>query len=558
MVKYNNYMKYKESENNIQISTMKTAHISFYKVFEFWMILATIVISVACLYFSISWGNKNLSDYDAIARLNIARKVTDSLTPGVAQLGGIWLPFPQVLFMPFTWNDFLWHSGLAGAFSSMVAFILSAYYLFKTVHIITGRKLGGFLAWLIFVTNVNLLLLQTMAMSESFFLFTLIMIIFHLTKWAKTKEILELLYAGIFVILATLTRYEGYALFGAATVSVAVVVLMTYGKNFKRLEGTLVLFMTLAGFGIFLWSLYSFLIFKDPIYWLNLYSGNKSIFGLDTQVVTTTTQIGGDIAKKISLVDAVRVYGSAMLYMNGIIIGLVALATFVGLLVKSCIDLIKKRANILILPTLIVAVCVFVFLIVGYTKHLIPNIETPYLNLTTILNKQRNFGSSSNIRYGLIITPLIALLIGSAFARSKVLALSVVAIVAFQLYAIVATPFFLTFSLPTKVTYTEFLSTKWFRSHYDGGLILTSANRHENFMFQTRLPYKNFIYEGSQEYWKKSIKDPSTYATWVVLDDSIRGDAVNELMTDKSILVDKFTIVYREGGLKIFKRKPTN
>lgn len=530
-----------------------------YKVFEFWMVLATVLLSVTCLYLSIVWGNKNLSDYDAIARLNIARKVTDSLTPGVAQLGGIWLPFPQVLFMPFTWNDFLWHSGLAGAFSSMAAFILSAYYLFKTVHIITGRKLGGFLAWLIYVTNVNILLLQTMAMSESFFLFTLIMIIFHITKWAKTRDILELLYAGVFVILATLTRYEGYALFGAATASVAVVVLMNYRKNFKRLEGTLVLFMTLAGFGIFLWSLYSFLIFKDPIYWLNLYSGNKSIFGLDSHLVTTTaTQVGGNIEKKITLVDAIRVYGSAMLYMNGIILGLVALGTFIGLLIKSCVDLVKKRANILVLPTLIVAVSVFVFLIVGYTKHLIPNIETPYLDLPTLFNKQRNFGSSSNIRYGLIITPLIALLIGSAFARSKVLALSVVAIVAFQLYAIVATPFFLTFSLPTKVTYTEFLSTKWFRSHYDGGLILTSANRHENFMFQTRLPYKNFIYEGSQEYWKKSIKDPSAFATWVVLDDSIRGDAVNELMTDKSILVDKFTIVYREGGLKIFKRKPAN
>lgn len=535
------------------------SHVPFYKVFEFWMVLATVLLSVTCLYFSIVWGNKNLSDYDAIARLNIARKVTDSLTPGVAQLGGIWLPFPQVLFMPFTWNDFLWHSGLAGAFSSMVAFILSAYYLFETVHIITGRKLGGFLAWLIFVTNVNVLLLQTMAMSESFFLFTLIMIIFHLTKWAKTKDILELLYAGVFVILATLTRYEGYALFGAATASVAVVVLMNYGKNFKRLEGTLVLFMTLAGFGIFLWSLYSFLIFKDPIYWLNLYSGNKSIFGLDSHLVTTTTtQVGGNIASKITLADAVRVYGSAMLYMNGIILGIVALGTFIGLLIKSCVDLVKKRANILVLPTLIVAVSVFVFLIVGYTKHLIPNIETPYLDIQTLFNKQRNYGSSSNIRYGLIITPLIALLIGSAFARSKVLALSVVAIIAFQLYAIVATPFFLTFSLPTKVTYTEFLSTKWFRSHYDGGLILTSANRHENFMFQTRLPYKNFIYEGSQEYWKKSIKDPSTYATWVVLDDSIKGDAVNELMIDKSILVDKFTMVYREGGLKIFKRKPAN
>jgi hypothetical protein len=38
-----------------------------------------------------------LSHYDAKAHLVVARRVIDSLTPGWAQIGAVWLPLPHLL-----------------------------------------------------------------------------------------------------------------------------------------------------------------------------------------------------------------------------------------------------------------------------------------------------------------------------------------------------------------------------------------------------------------------------------------------------------------------------
>lgn len=543
-----------KKQNNIKINDKKTP---FYKKLEFWIFTITTLISIAALVYFYFSGQKNLADYDAIARLNIARKITDSLTPGFAQLGGIWLPFPQVLFLPFVSNNFLWHSGLAGAFASMTAFILSSFFLYKTVYLITGKKIGGLIAWLVYVTNINMLWLQTMAMSESFFLFTLIMIIYFLTKWVKSRDILHLLYAALFVVLTTLTRYEGYALFGAATLSVAAVILTTFTKSDrKRLEGTLVLFMTLAGFGIFLWAFYSFLIFKDPIYWLNLYSGNKSITALDpAQLIGNQPSDLTIHSTTLTLTNTFKIYGSAMMLMNGVLLSVLAAFGFIYLLAQSGYDIIKKKIDTLVLPIMIMTICVFSFLIIGYLKGLIPNIETPLITFANIFDRSKNLGSSSNIRYGIIILPLIALIVGLVYSKTKYLVATAILLLAFQLYSLFTPPLFLTFSLPRKVTYSQIESSSWFRNNYDNGLILISANRHENFMFQTGLAYKNFIYEGSQDIWKDSLIDPSQSARWVVYASNIKGDAVNELMEDKSILIDKYNLAHEDSGILIYKLK---
>src|ERR1700744_1272160 len=88
------------------------------------LLFITICISIVATVYFYFHGKENLSNYDAIARLDIARKMIDSITPGVGQLGAIWLPFPQVLTIPFIWNNFLWHSGFAGSIISGIAFIL--------------------------------------------------------------------------------------------------------------------------------------------------------------------------------------------------------------------------------------------------------------------------------------------------------------------------------------------------------------------------------------------------------------------------------------------------
>ena len=51
---------------------------------------------------------------DAVAHMNIARRVFDSRTPGLLQLGTVWLPLPHLLMIPFVISDGAWQSGLGG------------------------------------------------------------------------------------------------------------------------------------------------------------------------------------------------------------------------------------------------------------------------------------------------------------------------------------------------------------------------------------------------------------------------------------------------------------
>src|SRR5580692_8055029 len=41
---------------------------------------------------------------DSISHLEIARRVVSSTSPGLAQLGYVWLPLPHLLMLPFVWS----------------------------------------------------------------------------------------------------------------------------------------------------------------------------------------------------------------------------------------------------------------------------------------------------------------------------------------------------------------------------------------------------------------------------------------------------------------------
>src|ERR1700688_4852486 len=61
---------------------------------------------------------------DAVAHINIARRVFDSRTPGLLQLGTVWLPLPHLLMIPFLLSDGWWQSGIGGSIPSLMAFVL--------------------------------------------------------------------------------------------------------------------------------------------------------------------------------------------------------------------------------------------------------------------------------------------------------------------------------------------------------------------------------------------------------------------------------------------------
>ncbi|HEU5415114.1 MAG TPA: hypothetical protein VFW31_15215, partial [Candidatus Angelobacter sp.] len=91
---------------------------------------AAIAVSVAALIFYYR-HNAILLYGDAVAHINIARRVFDSRTPGIFQLGTVWLPLPHLLDIPFVINDRLWQTGVGGSIVSMVAYLAGAIGIFR-------------------------------------------------------------------------------------------------------------------------------------------------------------------------------------------------------------------------------------------------------------------------------------------------------------------------------------------------------------------------------------------------------------------------------------------
>jgi hypothetical protein len=89
---------------------------------------------------------------DAESHLNHARRILDSLTPGVEQLGTVWLPLPHLLMLPFAANDILWRTGLAGAIPSTICFIAPTTFLFAATRRFTGGSGIGVAAAAVFVS----------------------------------------------------------------------------------------------------------------------------------------------------------------------------------------------------------------------------------------------------------------------------------------------------------------------------------------------------------------------------------------------------------------------
>src|SRR6202166_416215 len=68
---------------------------------------------------------------DAVAHINIARRVFDSQTPGLLQLGTVWLPLPHLLTIPFIVSKSLWQNGAGGSFPSMIAYVFGVVGIFR-------------------------------------------------------------------------------------------------------------------------------------------------------------------------------------------------------------------------------------------------------------------------------------------------------------------------------------------------------------------------------------------------------------------------------------------
>src|SRR5919108_974474 len=95
-------------------------------------LLVALAVLVAVFSFSFYLQHNCIVLYgDAVAHINIARRVFDSKTPGLLQLGTVWLPLPHLLMLPFLVSDEMWRRGWGGSIPSMIAFVFGSVGIFR-------------------------------------------------------------------------------------------------------------------------------------------------------------------------------------------------------------------------------------------------------------------------------------------------------------------------------------------------------------------------------------------------------------------------------------------
>src|SRR5580692_10057274 len=179
---------------------------------------------------------------DAVAHINIARRVFDSKTPGLLQLGTVWLPLPHLLMIPFLLSSEMWRRGVAGSIPSMAAYVFGVIGIFRLVRGSLSHRaeparptepdrtasLAAWTAALVYAANPNLIYLQTTAMGAALYLAFFVWSVVYFTEFIH-GEARALTKCGLCLAAACLTRYDGWFL--AAAMSAVILILSIVSRN---------------------------------------------------------------------------------------------------------------------------------------------------------------------------------------------------------------------------------------------------------------------------------------------------------------------------------------
>ncbi len=199
---------------------------------------------------------------DAQAHVNIARRVMDSRTPGIYQMGTVWLPLPHALMLPLVGNDWLWRTGLAGAIPAAACFVLAGVLLFATVRRVFASSAAGWSCLAVFAFNPNLLYLQATPMTEPVFLAALAALLYATVRFAESDSSGWAAAAGVAGAAASLTRYEGWFLLPFAA-------LFVFGRAKSHRLGKAALFSAIACAGPLYWLAHNWYFFGNALEFYN-------------------------------------------------------------------------------------------------------------------------------------------------------------------------------------------------------------------------------------------------------------------------------------------------
>ena len=247
-------------------------------------LVAQLAACVSFVSFAYYFQHSGLLLYgDAVAHINIARRVFDSRTPGLLQLGTVWLPLPHLLMIPFLLFDSAWQSGIGGSIPSMVAYVLGAAGVFRLLRSALSvssepdvrARIAAWLGAIAYAANPNLIYLQITAMTESLYLALFIWAVVYFGDFVRQSSQKDgppdaasssLIKCGLCLAAACLTRYDGWFL--ATAMCLAALAIMVKGNTQVPRHGV-AKFVLLAAAAPAFWLAYNAIIYRNPLEFAN-------------------------------------------------------------------------------------------------------------------------------------------------------------------------------------------------------------------------------------------------------------------------------------------------
>ncbi len=498
------------------------------------LIILTVVISLGSFVYYFKTGQ--ITAYgDSKGHLNIARRVIDSPTPGIAQLGGYWLPLLHLLMIPTIWNDYFWNTGISGSIPNIIAFIFAVYFTYKFSEDLTKSKLSGLLAASVLLFNPNLLFMQSAPMTESLFIATTVSGSYYLYRYVRDSKISDGILAGILVSLSSLNRYEGWGLVIGSSA------LLIYGwiisKFNRKREGQIFFYSTLALTGILSWLIWGAVIFKDPLEFMhNTLSAGKQT---QTQFTDVSVITGYHDAGMAALTN---IY--AFIHTSGYFVTSLVIIGFI----LFCIRNIKSIYKVEFLSILVLSIPLLFDILTVF----IGNVPVEVPEFSRALHS-----GYFNVRYSLYSLPLAAILISYIFKNKyfKILLFVIILFSYWNISELSGKKLAVLQDIGTNRTIGYFDKVNWFKANYNyDGYVLTSTGSDDTFMQDSGIHLKNFISEGSYKLWDESLENPSKYAKWVLISENNSRDEVNNKV-NKQRLFDQFEVVYQFDNNMILKKK---
>jgi hypothetical protein len=510
---------------------------------------------------------------DSVSHLVIARRVFDTLTPALAQLGGVWLPITHLMLMPFVSNDFLFHTGMAGTAVSISATAITAVAIFRIVKMQFASSLIGVLSCLFYFLNPSVIYMGIVPMMEALFMMFFMLSVYYVQKWYQLYvtdggvwlQYRMILKCALAVSAACLTRYEGWVLpLGLILLIVFVHLFVKRGNRrlFKkqnsryRLEAILSVAIIFSFIGIGSWIAWNLVIFRDPSY--SFTGPYSAAVQAESREVNQQFKLNPALSLSVIFEVARQMYGLPVLVTS--IIG-ISLYLYVGARQKS------------LSFHLLTTIMLMAPILADFAAMIQGSGEIYAIGQTWF-----------NGRYLIFIAPLLAFGSGSmiAFIRRKnkesLTILVVVLIAASYIYTFASQSF--AYGGPVALNGSGLLPSSrdaqiafetghnLGRLYQQGNIValtLSQDGQHimlSSLMLSSHLPLKNFIDISNGQYWDISKQSPWIYGDYLIMQKKANANSADPLKdvvdywhANRSTLMKHYDMIYENERFEILKRK---